>query len=43
VTAREASGAEVERYWPRLTQIWPSYQAFYDNGGKRSVFILQRG
>jgi len=38
VTAREASGAEMERYWPRLTQIWPAYQAFYDKGGKRSVF-----
>jgi deazaflavin-dependent oxidoreductase (nitroreductase family) len=41
VTAREASAAEVERYWRRLTRIWPAYQAFYDKGGKRSVFILQ--
>jgi deazaflavin-dependent oxidoreductase (nitroreductase family) len=42
VTAREASAEEIERYWPRLTQIWPAYQSFYDSGGKRSVFILQR-
>lgn len=41
VTAGEAPAAEVERYWPRLTRIWPAYQAFYDKGGKRSVFILQ--
>jgi F420H(2)-dependent quinone reductase len=41
VTAREASAEEVERYWPRLMRIWPAYQAFYDKGGKRSVFILQ--
>jgi len=42
VTAREASPEEVERYWPRLTQIWPAYHAFYRRGGKRSIFILQR-
>jgi hypothetical protein len=24
-----------------LTRIWPAYQAFYNKGGKRSVFILQ--
>lgn len=42
VTAREASAAEIERYWPRLTEIWPAYQGFYDKGGRRTVFVLQR-
>lgn len=40
MTAREASEAELARYWPRLTRIWPAYQAFYDEGGRRSVFVL---
>lgn len=42
VVAREASPAELERYWPRLTTMWPAYQTFYDQGGKRSVFVLDR-
>jgi F420H(2)-dependent quinone reductase len=41
VRARTASGQEVERYWPRLTKVWPAYQAFYAKGGKRSVFVLK--
>jgi len=40
VTAREASAEEVDRYWPRLIQIWPAYQAFQRQGGKRSIFVL---
>ncbi|MBX0300153.1 nitroreductase family deazaflavin-dependent oxidoreductase [Cryobacterium sp. 1639] len=40
VTAREATAEEIDRYWPRLTQIWPAYRAFFEAGGKRSVFIL---
>ena len=42
VVGREASPAELERYWPRLTTMWPAYQTFYDQGGKRSVFVLDR-
>src|SRR5262245_16432431 len=42
VTAREATVEEIEHYWPRLTQIWPAYQAFYQEGGQRSVFVLER-
>jgi F420H(2)-dependent quinone reductase len=42
VAGRESSPAELERYWPQLTQIWPAYQTFYDQGGKRSVFVLDR-
>jgi hypothetical protein len=41
ITARPASDHELDRYWPRLTKAWPAYQAFYDNGGKRSVFVLE--
>ena len=40
VRARPASEQELERYWPQLTKMWPAYQAFYDKGGKRSVFVL---
>ena len=41
MTARPASDDELDRYWPQLTKVWPAYQAFYDNGGKRSVFVLE--
>lgn len=39
--AREASEAEVERYWPDLVKVWPAYQMFYDRGGQRLVFLLE--
>ena len=42
VRARPASAEELDRYWPQLTRIWPAYQAFYDKGGERSVFVLER-
>lgn len=41
VTAHAATPHELDRYWPRLTQVWPAYQTFYDRGGKRSVFVLE--
>jgi F420H(2)-dependent quinone reductase len=41
VRARAASEDEMDRYWPQLTQMWPAYQAFYDKGGNRSVFVLE--
>jgi F420H(2)-dependent quinone reductase len=41
VRARAASGNELDHYWPQLTKLWPAYQAFYDAGGKRSVFVLE--
>jgi deazaflavin-dependent oxidoreductase (nitroreductase family) len=40
VVAREASADELDRYWPRLTELWPAYQAYADRGGRRSVFVL---
>jgi F420H(2)-dependent quinone reductase len=39
--ARSASRHELDRYWPQLTQIWPAYQDFYEEGGQRSVFVLE--
>lgn len=41
VTAREATDEELDLYWPRLMQVWPAYETFYENGGMRSVFILE--
>lgn len=41
VRARPVSGNELDRYWPGLAKLWPAYQAFYDRGGKRSVFVLE--
>ena len=39
--ARDASQAEVDRYWPHLVTVWPAYQTFYDRGGQRLVFVLE--
>lgn len=39
--AREASQAEIERYWPHLVAVWPAYQTFYDRSGQRLVFVLE--
>lgn len=41
VTSREATSDELNRYWSRLTEIWPAFEAFYSNGGKRSIFVLE--
>ena len=41
VRAHAATQPELDRYWPRLTQVWPAYQTFYDRGGQRSVFVLE--
>jgi len=41
MTARLATDDELARYWSQLTKVWPAYQAFYDKGGKRSVFVLE--
>jgi deazaflavin-dependent nitroreductase family protein len=41
VTSHEATGKELDRYWPRLTRLWPAYETFYNDGGKRSIFILE--
>jgi deazaflavin-dependent oxidoreductase (nitroreductase family) len=40
--AREADADEVERYWPRLVQVWPAYQTHYAHSGQRVLFVLER-
>jgi deazaflavin-dependent oxidoreductase (nitroreductase family) len=42
VLAREATTEELDRYWPGLTRIWPPYQRFHEQGGRRTVFLLDR-
>lgn len=39
--ARQASQAEVDRLWPSLVKLWPAFQAHYERGGRRSIFILE--
>jgi F420H(2)-dependent quinone reductase len=39
--AREATTAEVERFWPRFVAFWPAYQFHYERGGRRVIFILE--
>jgi hypothetical protein len=39
--AREATAEEMERYWPQLVRIWPAYRAFYEQGGERTIFVLE--
>ncbi len=38
--AHPATDHELTRYWPELTEIWPPYQRFVDEGGEQSVFVL---
>jgi len=39
--AREATEEELERYWPRLVEIWPAYQTHYNRSGQRILFVLE--
>jgi hypothetical protein len=36
----ERGAAVLERYWPQLVRVWPAYERFYRQGGRRSVFVL---
>jgi F420H(2)-dependent quinone reductase len=38
---REAMAEEIVRYWALLVRIWPAYQAFYERGGERTLFVLE--
>jgi len=40
--AREATDAEIQHLWPRLLELWPAYQTYYQQGGQRTIFILNR-
>jgi len=39
--AREVAEEEMERYWPRLVQLWPAYQTHFERSGRRAVFVLE--
>lgn len=40
--AREVRGQEVEKYWPRLVELWPAYESFFADTHERAMFVLQR-
>jgi len=40
VTARRATGKEVDRLWPRLIRIWPLYADYYRHTKERHIFVL---
>jgi deazaflavin-dependent oxidoreductase (nitroreductase family) len=40
--ARQATGSEIKHFWPLLVELWPAFKAHHDNGGRRSIFILER-
>jgi deazaflavin-dependent oxidoreductase (nitroreductase family) len=40
VDARLAEIEEIDRYWPQLVALWPAYERFYEQGGKRTLFVL---
>lgn len=40
--AREATVDEINRLWPRLIDLWPAFAVHYENGGHRSIFILEQ-
>lgn len=39
--AREATDEETHRLWPRLINLWPAFKIHYENGGRRTIFILK--
>ncbi|MDH3293810.1 MAG: nitroreductase family deazaflavin-dependent oxidoreductase, partial [Acidimicrobiia bacterium] len=41
VTARELHDAELERWWPRLCEVWPAFAEHHAATGERAVFALQ--
>jgi deazaflavin-dependent oxidoreductase (nitroreductase family) len=40
--ARQATEAEIELYWPRLINIWPAYNSYYEKSHQRAIFVLER-
>ena len=42
MTARRATGAELERYWPEALRIWPGYEGYRRRAGREiRVFVLE--
>ena len=42
VIAHAADGGELERFWPRLVQLWAACRSFGERGGRRAVFVLEQ-
>lgn len=41
VVSHEATPGELDGCWRQLTRLWPAYETFHRNGGRRSVFVLE--
>lgn len=39
--AREATGPEIDIYWPGLVRIWPAYASHFARSHKRAIFVLE--
>jgi deazaflavin-dependent oxidoreductase (nitroreductase family) len=39
--ARDATSEEVDRYWPRLIGMWPTYEEHYARSRRRVLFVLE--
>lgn len=39
--AREAHPAEIDRLWPRLVAVWPSYDDYFQQTHERAIFVLE--
>jgi deazaflavin-dependent oxidoreductase (nitroreductase family) len=40
--ARAATVDEIDRFWPLLIDLWPAFQVHFENGGRRSICILEQ-
>ena len=40
--ARRATDDEIKRLWPQLIKLWPAFKVHFENGGRRSIFVLQK-
>lgn len=41
VTARRATDAELTAYWPRLVEVWPAHETYFERSGQRHTFVLE--
>lgn len=40
--ARQATDTEIDHLWPKLIELWPAFKVHYENGGRRTIFILNK-
>lgn len=40
-SAHPATPEEVDRYWPRLIEVWRPFLVFHEAGGRKSIFVLK--